>query len=132
VALLRPGMRVINRTPWYGDAEVRRIVASNFRGEPGRPVTIIVSGRTLPSDTREGFTPFDRRLPVELWVEPPYRYPEPGARSWREELALSAAHESWHWHHPDRACPDGICERRAERYAHAEYRRLQRRRRRAA
>ena len=132
MALLRRTVVVVNRTPWYPDAEVRAIVERNFRGVTGRPPVIVVRARTLPSDSREGFTPFDRRRPIDLWVEPPYRYPEPGARDWREELALSAAHESWHWHHPGVACVGDRCERSAEAYAQAEYRRQRRRRGRAA
>jgi hypothetical protein len=121
-------VHVISRVPWDDPAEVRRIVQANFPGDPRRPPTIIVLPRRSPADDREGFTPFDRSRPIRLWIEPPARYPEGRwARTWREELALSAAHEYWHWRHPDVTCPGGICERRAEGYARRMYRLRQRR-----
>ena len=123
MSLLRRRVIVVSRVPWYAPAEVRAIVEANFPGDPSRPPTVIVLPRTLRSDDREGFTPFDRSQPIRLWIEPPSRYPEGHwARDWRQELALSAAHEYWHWRHPDLGCPGGICERRAEAYARAAYR----------
>ncbi len=120
IRLLRRGVVVENRSR-YPDSAVAAIVEGNMRGRPGRPATVIVRNRNLPSDTRQGFTPYDTRAPIELWIEPAYRYPEPGARSWEQELALNAAHEDYHLRHPDRLCPDGRCEIAAEAWAHREY-----------
>ncbi len=112
-------MIVENHTP-YPDAEVARIVVQGY-GRGPRPQRVMVGYRTLPNDTRLGFTPFDHRRPTWLWVEPPARYPQPGARSWREELFLSAAHEAYHYR--DRGpCPAGRCEVAAERAAHTAQR----------
>lgn len=115
-------MRVINRTP-YPDAEVERLVRRGMAESTWDPATVVVMYRELPRDTREGFTPFDRSKPTELWVEPPYRYPQPGARTWRHELFLSAAHEAGHTRHPG-PCPHNVCELVAENYAQAWYRKV--------
>lgn len=120
-----PGVRVVNRTS-HPTAEVRAIVSDLMRGNPRNPPTVIVHPRLSPTDNREGWTPDDRSLPIELWIEPSSRYPEPGARTWQQELALSAAHEDYHFQHPGQACPRGVCDRLAEAYAHQHLRTLER------
>lgn len=113
---------VVNHTP-YPTPEVAYIVRRAMSDAGALPVRVVVNYRRSPTDTREGFTPFDRTKPTLIWVEPAGRYPEPGARSWREELFLDAAHEAGHTRHPG-PCPNGICETVAENYAHAWYRRV--------
>jgi len=116
-------MIIENKTP-YPDAEVAKIVRSAAAASPHgpKPQLVVVRYRTLPADTRLGFTPYDHRYPMELWVEPPDRYPQPGARSWREELTLSTLHEMNHYRHKD--CHGQRCEAAAENYAQKERRRL--------
>ena len=128
VALLRPGVRVRNETP-FPDWEVRCLVERSMRGDRRTPPQVIVHYRKSPTDDREGFTPFDRSRPIDLWVEPAARYPEPGAKTWQMELALSAAHEDYHFRHPGQPCPHDSCERLAEAYAQEHFRMLQRRQR---
>ena len=117
-------MIVENRTP-YPDATVKRIVEQGYRGGPA-PRRVIVRYRTLPSDTRQGFTPYDKRLPTDLWIEPANRYPQAGARSWRDELLTSALHEAHHFRHA--GCRGNKCETAAEGYAQHWRKRLERRR----
>lgn len=116
------GLPVENRTP-YPTAEVDYIVRRAM-GDAGKlPIGVVVHYRESPTDTREGFTPFDTSKPTDLWIEPASRYPEPGARDWREELFLDAAHEAGHTRHVG-PCPGNLCEREAEAYAHSWYRRV--------
>lgn len=128
VQLSRPSVIVINKST-HPTWEVRSLVERCFRGDRHHPPTIIVHNRPNPNDDREGFTPFDRSQPVDIWLQPSRYYPQPGAKTWVEELALSATHESYHWNHPGQACPKGICEKWAEAYAHEHYRMLKRRQR---
>jgi hypothetical protein len=122
--LLRDPVVVRNRTA-YPTPEVSRIVKRYMEGNPAKPPTVVVLPRRSKSDDRLGFTPFNRKEPIKLWVEPASHYPQSGARSWREELAKSAAHEDSHFQHDgDLNCPRGTCESRAERHAQARYRRL--------
>ncbi len=122
MALLRDPVVVRNRTA-YPTFEVSRIVKRYMEGDPAKPPVVEVLPRRSRTDDRLGFTPFDRRQPIKLWVEPESHYPQPGARSWREELAKSAAHEDSHFQHDgDLGCPRGTCEARAERHALARYR----------
>lgn len=117
-------MIVENRTP-YPDAEVRRIVVLAMKASPGAtPAKIKVLYRTLPSDTRLGFTPFDRRQPISIWIEPANRYPQHGARSWRDELLTSTLHEAHHYRH--QGCHGQVCESSAEKYAQSWRRKLRR------
>lgn len=116
----RRSVIVTNETP-YPTAEVARIVTRGFAGAGPRPRRVIVQYRTLRTDTRQGFTPYDHSKPVMLWVEPANRYPQPGARSWRDELFTSAAHEAHHYRHP--GCRGGQCEVAAESYAQRERKR---------
>jgi hypothetical protein len=118
------GVRIVNRTK-YPTPEVQAIVryAMTGRGRPryseafqAEDRTVDVLPRPSPTDTREGFTPFDRSQPISLWVEAPNRYPQPDAKDPYEELFKSAAHEAWHDRHPDASCPQ--CEVKAEGYAH--------------
>ncbi len=104
-------MKVVNETP-YPDGEVRKLVRSGM----GRvqPNEVDVHYRRSPKDDRLGFTPFDHSQPVDIWVEPPGRYPQPGARSWRDEVHQTAAHEAYHYTHPH-----GGSERAAETRAKA-------------
>lgn len=115
-------MIVVNKTP-YPSAEVERLVRRAMGGRGRDPGTVLVRYRELPSDSREGFTPFDHSEPTDLWVEPPYRYPQPGARTWRHELFLSAAHEAGHTRHKGR-CVGNRCEVLAEAYAHHRLRKV--------
>jgi hypothetical protein len=117
----RPGVVVVNRSR-HPSGDVAAIVRANIRGNPRHPRRVIVHDRERRSDDREGFTPFDPGGHIDLWVEPADRYPQPGARTWRQELAMSAAHEDYHARHPDRACPGNRCEARAESYARRTYR----------
>ncbi len=129
MALLRPGVIVRNRTP-FPTAEVTCLVERSMRGDRRQPPTVIVRLRSSRTDDREGFTPFDRSKPIDLWVEPASRYPEGVyARTWQMELALSAAHEDYHFRHPGQPCPHDRCERLAEAYAREHFRMLERRRR---
>lgn len=131
-ALHRAGVRVRNQTP-YPDWEVRCLVERSMRGDRRHPPLVIVHYRENPRDDRQGFTPFDRSRPIDLWIEPANRYPQGlYARDWHQELALSAAHEDYHFRHPGQACPHDRCERLAEAYAREHYRMLARRDRYAA
>lgn len=121
-------MIVINHST-HPTWEVRALVERCMRGDRRHPPTVIVHNRADPKDDREGFTPFDRSKPIDLWVQPSSAYPQPGARTWVQELALSAAHEDYHYHHPGQPCPHNRCDRLAEAYAHEHYRMLERRQR---
>ena len=119
---LRPHVCVVNCTE-YPDAEVAGIVERAMVGSRRHPPTVLVRRRIRRADDREGFTPFDHSQPIDLWIEAANRYPQPGARCWQEELALSAMHEDYHFRHPNQPCPNNRCEREAEAYAQALYRR---------
>lgn len=113
-------MQITNRST-HPSAEVERLVRQAY-GTGRAPARLIVHERSDPNDDREGFTPFDRNEPTDLWIEPANRYPQPGnARTWQQELFESAAHEAYHFRNPDRACPKGSCDRRAEHYARQRY-----------
>lgn len=118
---LRPHVRVVNCTA-YPDAEVAGIVERAMVGSRSHPPTVMVRKRIRRADGREGFTPFDRSRPIDLWVQSAGNYPQPGARCWQMELALSAAHEDYHYNHPNQPCPNNRCEREAEAYAQSLYR----------
>jgi hypothetical protein len=115
------GVRVENRTP-YPTSVVRSVVRRHMRGTPRHPRLVVVGMRRGRSDDRQGFTPFNDALPIRIWLDPPSRYPQAGARSWWEELGLTAGHEDWHLRHPHEPCRDGGCERRAESHGHREWR----------
>jgi|HubBroStandDraft_4_1064222.scaffolds.fasta_scaffold04058_8 hypothetical protein len=119
-------MIVENQTP-HPDREVERLVRRGLTGVSRPRVRdlwdqqrVIVHRRTAAADNREGFSPFDRSQPIEFWVEDSDRYPQPGARTWEEELELSAAHERWHQTHLTDPCPNERCEKVAEAYAHRQ------------
>jgi len=113
---------VENRTP-YPDAEVSAIVTRGMDvGAGAKPKRVRVLYRTLPNDSRLGFTPYDHNQPISLWVEPANRYPQPGARTWRDELLTSTIHEAHHFRHP--GCHGAACETAAESYAQKWRRRL--------
>ncbi len=114
-------MVIVNRTP-YPDAEVKRIVLRGARGVGPKPARVVVLYRTLPNDNRLGFTPYDKRKPMEMWVEPANRYPQRGAKSWQDELLQSTLHEMHHYRHP--GCHGNACEKSAEAYAQHWRRRL--------
>lgn len=128
VSLLRPRVIVLNRST-YPDAEVTRIVEAAMLGSRRHPPVVVVAMRRLGARSQVGFTPYDPVAPIDLWVDVASRYPAAGARTWREELTLSAMHEDYHFRHPDVLCPGGRCEVAAEAYAQARYRRQRRRRR---
>jgi hypothetical protein len=112
--------QVVNETP-YPTSLVRRIVLRHMRLS-GEPRQVVVKLRRSKTDDRLGFYPFDPSAPITLWVEPADRYPQPGAKTWWEELGISAAHEDWHRCHPEEGCGDGGCERRAEGHGMREWR----------
>ncbi len=114
-------VRVENRTT-YPSAEVRRIVEHAMTRSHTRTPRVVVLVRRSTTDDRLGFTPFDSTQPIKLWVEPASRYPQPGARTWQEELAKSAAHEDYHFTHPNDPCPHNKCENTAEHYANRHFR----------
>jgi hypothetical protein len=112
--LSRPGVRVVNRSI-YPTQLVTQLVEGEMRGSKRHPPTVVVTMRADNANTL-GFTPFDRSQPIDIYLG--HHYPQAGARTWEEELRLSAAHEDWHFRHPHDPCPDGRCERQAEGYAH--------------
>ena len=104
-----------NQTP-YPDAEVRAIVTRGMNASAGpKPAKVRVLYRTSRTDTRLGFTPYDRSRPMDIWIEPPDRYPQAGARSWRDELLTTTLHEMNHYRNP--GCRGDACEATAESYA---------------
>lgn len=117
-------MRVENRTPWYSDAEVSRLVHAAVAAGPRRPRPrlVVVLPRTLPRDTRQGYTPYDHgEGPVQIWLQPPWWYPQgPKARTWQQELTMSVLHEMEHYR--DGSCRGPACETTAETYAQTCYR----------
>jgi hypothetical protein len=122
-------VRVVNASI-YPTQRVTEIVESEMEGDRRHPPTVRVSMRRDSQNTL-AFTPFDHSLPIDLWLG--RHYPQPGARNWETELRLSAAHEDWHFHHPDAPCERDACETLAEGYAHrrvAAVGRVRRRRRR--
>jgi len=119
--LLRPGVEVDNRTR-YPTAEVRAIIQRCMVGRRAKPPRVIVLPQRNPAGDL-AFTPFDSAQPIRIWLDPPSRYPQVGARTWKEQLAKSAGHEDWHFQHPTEECRGGSCERRAERHGTRQYRR---------
>lgn len=108
-------MIVENQTP-YPNAEVRRIVTNGFANGGGKmPRKVRVLYRRSKTATNLGFTPYDHSRPIDIWIEPANRYPQPGARSWRDELLTTSLHEAHHFRHP--GCRGKQCEVNAERYA---------------
>lgn len=117
-------MDVVNRSS-HPTAEVDRVVLAGWTGRERprvrdlwrkRGPTIVVHRRVSHADDREGFTPFGHAGPVDLWVEDSNRYPQPGARDWRQELLMSAAHEHYHYLHNEApgSCRHDACEVAAE------------------
>ena len=107
-------MLVQNRTA-YPDAEVASVIRRGM-GEGPVPGRVVVSYRSGPDDDRQGFTPFDNRQPTTMHLDRPSRYPQTGAKSWRDELITTAGHEVWHFRHPTASCAKDSCEILAERH----------------
>lgn len=99
-------MIVRNHTE-YPATEVRRLIELGY-GRGRRPRRVVVYEKHDARDSELGFTPFDSHQATEFWLDPPGRYPQVDAHSWRDQLRQSAAHEAYHFRHSGR-CESGHC-----------------------